>query len=922
MTADKLPLYLIDVSGYIFRAYHALPPMTAPDGTPVNAVVGFCNMLFKLQQAMPPGRVIAVFDKARKTFRSEIYPSYKAHRPPAPNDLIPQFDLVREAVDAFGMARVEQEGFEADDILASYAASKYGDVVIVSSDKDLYQLLDTGVRLYDPMKNKPIEAADVFEKFGVAADRVADVQALMGDSTDNVPGVPGIGAKTAAELINEYGSLEGLLSRAAEIKQNKRRETLLENAEKARISYQLVLLRRDVALPIPPHDAPLFQPNADTLRPFFERLGFKALLAKVGARHEARGARPDETAEVSSPTTAVTSGSSSSLAPRASCLAPFTVETVLTESQLTAWVASIRLWRRMVFDLETTGLNPQQDSIVGIALAVEPGKACYIPLRFTPTELGQEAATLLPEQTVFAALLPLLRDESILKIGHNLKFDLQFLMPESIPNLADTMLMSYALNGAQHGHSMDELSALYLGHSPISFDSVTNKGKLTFDQVPLDTATQYAAEDAAVTLALWQLFSVRLGERRAAMVYQDIELPLMPILAEMERTGIAVDPGRLKALSLHFGTGLEGLEREITALAGHSFNIASPKQLGAVLFDELGLPGGKKSKTGQYKTDSDVLESLAEQGFNIAEKVLSWRGLAKLKSTYTDALQHEISPKTGRIHTHFLQTVTTTGRLSCAAPNLQNIPIRSPEGREIRTAFIAKPGCILISLDYSQIELRLLAHCANLPEMQAAFASGRDIHMETAKTVFGEGNADTRRRAKAVNFGIIYGISAFGLAAQLGIPQRDAQQVIDRYFAAYPGIRQYMDATIAFARKHGYVETLFGRTVWTATINDKNGGLRQFAERAAINAPLQGTAADIIKRAMPRVVAALRAKGFAAQLILQVHDELILEAPLGEAEAVTALAKNIMEQAALPVVSLRVPLVVDAGQGAHWGAAH
>ncbi|MCA3269095.1 MAG: DNA polymerase I, partial [Thalassospira sp.] len=880
------PLYLIDVSGYIFRAYHALPPMTAPDGTPVNAVVGFCNMLFKLQQTMPMGRVIAVFDKARKTFRSEIYPAYKAHRPPAPDDLIPQFDLVREAVDAFGMARVEQEGFEADDILASYAAAGHGDVVIVSSDKDLYQLLDTGVRLYDPMKNKQIGDAEVFEKFGVAANRVADVQALMGDASDNVPGVPGIGAKTAAELINEYGSLEALLSRAAEIKQNKRRETLMENAEKARISYQLVLLRRDVALPIAANDAPLFQPNAETLRPFFERLGFKALLAKLGTRHEARDASRDEIAEISSSTTTLTSASPSSLA-------PFTVETILTESQLAAWVASIRLWRRMVFDLETTGLNPRDDSIVGIALAVEPGKACYIPLRFTPTELGQEAATLVPESTVFAALLPLLRDESILKIGHNLKFDLQFLegvrvegsgMPHAspltpsspIPPYADTMLMSYALNGAQHGHSMDELSSLYLGHSPISFDSVTNKGKLTFDQVPLETATQYAAEDAAVTLALWQLFSARLGERRAATVYQDIELPLMPILAEMERTGIAVDPARLKALSQQFGTGLEGLEREITALAGHSFNIASPKQLGVVLFDELGLPGGKKSKTGQYKTDSDVLESLAAQGFTIAEKVLSWRGLAKLKSTYTDALQHEISPKTGRIHTHFLQTVTTTGRLSCAAPNLQNIPIRSAEGREIRSAFIAKSGCILISLDYSQIELRLLAHCANLPEMQAAFASGRDIHMETAKTVFGEGNADTRRRAKAVNFGIIYGISAFGLAAQLGIPQRDAQQVIDRYFAAYPGIRQYMDTTIAFARKHGYVETLFGRTVWTATINDKNGGLRQFAERAAINAPLQGTAADVIKRAMPRVVAALRAKGFAAQLILQVHDELIL----------------------------------------------
>ncbi|MFN9323709.1 MAG: DNA polymerase I [Holosporales bacterium] len=828
-----MPLTLLDASGYIFRAYHALPPLSAPDGTPVGAVYGFCSMLLKLADSLPQTRALAVFDAGRQTFRQEIYTDYKAHRPPPPADLIPQFALVREAAAAFGLPGVELPGFEADDLLASYAKGvndTISDIIIVTSDKDMLQLLRPGVRIYDPVKYAFLSDDDAVKKFGVPPAKVPDVQALIGDASDNVPGVPGIGVKTAAELILAYGDLEGVLAAAASgaITQTKRRQSLIDNAELARISYRLVCLKDDTPLPVAADAAPLLKPDRERFAAFLNKLGFRSLVARLG--------QPVQQTLFDDP------------APTAPTIASVAISP-------DALIAKAKLWG---------------------ALAVHQG------------ETGWEAA--LPDGTAYTLNeRPTLTDPAVCIIGYDFK------RAGILPAWGDdVMLMAYAVEGASQSHALESLISR---HAP--------------DQ-----------QGASSLMTIWQILNTRLGERQAAAVYATLEKPLLPILARMEEAGIAVDKTVLADLSQHYGNELTRLEADIFRLAGHPFNIASPKQLGVVLFDEMGLPAPKKSKTGQYQTGSDVLEPLAEQGHAIAAGVLEWRGMAKLKGTYADALQEAINPATGRIHARFLQTVTATGRLSCAEPNLQNIPIRTAEGRKLRAAFVAPPGTMLVSLDYSQIELRLLAHCAAVPALRQAIKDGADLHAQTAQAVFGTASPEHRRRAKAVNFGIIYGISAFGLAQQLGVPKAEAAGIIERYFAAYPEIKAWMDATIAAARNDGCVTTLFGRTVFTPHIHDKNGALRQIAERAAVNAPLQGSAADLLRRAMVRLDTALHEQQLASRLVLQVHDELILECPDDEAEVVTQLARKIMVGAALPLVSLSVPLVVEAAAGQTWGAAH
>lgn len=826
-----MPLTLLDASGYIFRAYHALPPLSAPDGTPVGAVYGFCSMLLKLADSLPPTRALAVFDAGRQTFRQEIYQDYKAHRPPPPADLVPQFALVREAAAAFGLPVVELAGVEADDLLASYAKGA-SDIIIVTSDKDMLQLLRPGVRLYDPVKVAFLSDDDAVKKFGVPPAKVPDVQALIGDASDNVPGVPGIGVKTAAELIQAYGDLEGVLAAAASgaITQTKRRQSLMDNAELARVSLRLVRLKDDAPLPVAADAAPLLKPDRERFAAFLTKMGFRSLLSRLGQPVQ------QNLFDDPSPVPA----------------APPVAAAAITPNALSA---KALLWG---------------------ALAVHQG------------ETGWEAA--LPDGTAYTLNEPpTLSDPAVRIIGYDFK------RAGILPGWGDdVMLMAYAVEGTSQPHDRE---ALTHRHAP-------------------------GQHGAAALMTVWQTLNTRLGERQAAAVYATLEKPLLPILARMEKAGIAVDKTVLADLSQHYGNELTRLEADIFRLAGHPFNIASPKQLGIVLFEEMNLPAPKKSKTGQYQTGSDVLEPLAEQGHAIAAAVLEWRGMAKLKGTYADALQEAINPDTGRIHARFLQTATATGRLSCAEPNLQNIPIRTAEGRKLRAAFIAPPGKVLVSLDYSQIELRLLAHCAAVPALRQAIREGADLHAQTAEAVFGTSSPEHRRRAKAVNFGIIYGISAFGLAQQLGVPKAEAAGIIERYFAAYPEIKTWMEATIHTARQNGFIATLFGRTVFTPHIHDKNGALRQFAERAAVNAPLQGSAADLLRRAMVRLDRALQEQQLASRLVLQVHDELILECPRDEAEVVTQLARKIMVGAALPLVSLSVPLVVEAAAGQTWGAAH
>ena len=948
MTEASAPeqLVLIDGSGYIFRAFHALPMMMSPEGVPVNAVFGFTKMLMKLMDDLQPSHVLVIFDAGRVTFRNDIYPEYKQNRTDPPDELVPQFSLVRDATEAMSLPVTELPGFEADDLIASYAkmAHESGtDCLIVSSDKDLMQLVRPGVTMLDPMKQRRISDAEVVEKFGVLPNRVVDVQSLAGDSTDNVPGVPGIGIKTAAELINQFGDLDSLLAGAETIKQPKRRENLVNFAEQARISRELVRLKDDV--PLDKNIASLVRPHRDMdrLSAFLSGQGFNSLLASIGAKNTA------------SQKTAPTSGKPDSASPFGAILPPHveapSYELVTTTDALSRWIDEARSQGFIAIDTETTSLNASSASLVGVALATAPGKACYIPLRHVaPASEGaaqggldfagdaEVAETVMLEQMDEAEALSLLRglcaDPSILKIGHNLKYDAHVLSLEqngglSLTPVDDTMCLSYVLDaGRTERHGLDYLALSLLDIQTIKYQDVCGKGakQISFAEVSPEAACTYASEDADITLRLWTMLKPRLAREGMSSVYERLERPLIPILAHMEAAGIKVDTQLLHGLSQDFAGRIQILEGEIHQLAGETFNIASPKQLGEILFEKLGYEGGKKSKTGAFSTGADILEDMAENGVEIARKVLDYRQLAKLKSTYTDALMASVNNRTGRVHTSFSMVGASTGRLSSSDPNLQNIPIRTQEGRQIRGAFIARPGCKLISADYSQIELRLVAHVAQEKTMLEAFRNGVDIHAQTASEVFGvpldQMDAETRRRSKAINFGIVYGISAFGLSRQLSIPQSEARDYIATYLDRFPGIRTYMNDAREFAREHLYVETLFGRRIHIEQIGASNQAMRGFSERQAINAPIQGSAADIIKRAMICLPAELAAQGLAADMLLQVHDELIFEVPEEQAEQSVQLIKSVMENAASPVVQLSVPLVVDAGIADSWSEAH
>ena len=951
-------LYLIDGSGYLFRAYHALPPMTRPDGTPINAVFGFCRMLVADLLDNPEiDHIAMILDAGSITFRNKIYDKYKANRPEPPEDLIPQFPLIREAARAFNVTVCELDGYEADDLIATYARMALeagGTCTIVSSDKDLMQLVRPGVELMDPIKKVKLGPEAVFEKFGVTPDKVVDVQALAGDSTDNVPGAPGIGIKTAAQLINEYGTLEALLERTKEIKQPKRRESLENNAELIRVSKQLVTLRDDVPAPADPDSFDKRKPDPNVLLPWLEQQGFRTLLQRFTSE------LGEATAPVA-PSSTPAPVKKAEPAPKPASVRtksnqPFTAadyELIRDEKLLDEWIAEATKAGTVAFDCETDGLDSNNAGLVGVSLALLEGpwgdvnstkrRAAYLPIAHrAPGGEAQGALDLggsgdgagdgkiLPDQiplkTAIAKLKPLLEDPAVLKVGQNIKYDMAVFRRHGIKigPVDDTMLISFALDAGKNNHGMDELAELHLGQKTIKFSDVAGSGakQVTFDKVPIEKARDYAAEDADVTMQLWARLKPRLVPERVTTLYETIERPLIPVLLGMESAGIKVDALKLKRLSTDFEKRLAELETEIHKIAGREFNVGSPKQLGEILFDEQKLPGGKRNKNGAWATDASVLDDLAAQGHALPVKILEHRQLAKLKSTYTDALMREVDAKTGRVHTSYHMTGAATGRLASTDPNLQNIPVRTEEGRKIRQAFIAETGCKLLSADYSQIELRLLAHVADIASLKQAFERGDDIHAITASEMFGvpvKGmDPLMRRRAKAINFGIIYGISAFGLANQLGIGQAEARDYIAKYFLRYPGIRDYMDNTKEYARKHGYVLTPFGRKIHLRFIHDKSQGMRAFAERAAINAPLQGGAADIIKRAMIRLPGALAAAKLKAKMLLQVHDELLFEVPEKELDKTKDVTRRIMEGAA----ALTVPLVVETGVGDNWAAAH
>jgi DNA polymerase-1 len=1008
-------VFLVDGSSYIFRAYHALPPLNRKsDGLQVNAVLGFCNMLWKLLRDMPPDsrptHLAIIFDKSEHTFRNELYPDYKAQRPPAPDDLIPQFSLIRDAVRAFDLPCLEQIGFEADDLIATYvrlACERGATATIVSSDKDLMQLVTDCVSMYDTMKDRRIGVAEVIEKFGVPPDKVVEVQALAGDSVDNVPGVPGIGVKTAAQLITEYGDLETLLARAGEIKQPKRREALIENAEKARISRRLVLLDDQVKLDVPLDELAVHEPDARKLIAFLKAMEFATLTRRVAEYAEIDPAGIEADASVKSggisaagaPASKVASGdggsgdlfapleansdaspnrsetdslpsptgSSPAQAPRKSsgsaqqagkrqislstprALATARAEaarrtpvdrnayqTVRSLDQLQGLIERIHDTGHFAFEVKATSIDPMQAELCGVALALGPNDACYIPLghKQSGDAAGLFAAGLVPEQIqasdALDALRPLLESAGLLKIGFNIKFGAVLLAQHGIVlrNADDVQLMSYALDAGRSSQGLDALAESWLGHATLTFSEVigSGKGKLAFDQVAVERATAYAAEDADVLLRLWSVLKPRLVAERMTAVYETLERPLIGVLARMERRGISIDRQVLSRLSGEFAQTAARVEAEIQEIAGEPINVGSPKQLGDIIFGKMGLPGGSKTKTGAWSTSAQVLDDLAEQGHEFPRKILEWRQVSKLKSTYTDALPTYVHPQTHRVHTTYALAATTTGRLSSNEPNLQNIPVRTEDGRKIRRAFIASPGHRLVSADYSQIELRLLAEIADIPVLKQAFKDGLDIHAMTASEMFGvpvkDMPGEVRRRAKAINFGIIYGISAFGLANQLGIPREEASAYIKKYFERFPGIRAYMDATRDFCRAHGYVETLFGRKCHYPEIKASNASVRSFNERAAINARLQGTAADIIRRAMVRMEDALREKKLSAQMLLQVHDELIFEVPDDEVAATLPVVQHVMQDAPFPAVLLSVPLHVDARAANNWDEAH
>jgi len=926
-------LHLIDGSGFIFRAYHALPPLTRKsDGLPIGAVSGFCNMLYKFVEDQKgidaPTHVAVIFDAKGKTFRSDIYEAYKANRPPAPEDLVPQFPLTRDATRAFNLACIEQVGLEADDIiatLATQARDSGGRVTIISSDKDLMQLVGDGVDMLDPMKNKRIDSDGVFEKFGVKPNRVIDVQSLAGDAVDNVPGAPGIGIKTAALLINEYGDLDSLLERAEEIKQPKRRDTLISFGHQIRISRELVTLKIDAEIGIFLDDLEVTEPDPEKLLEFLSEMEFRTLTNRIASK---LGVNPpisnDKETNYSNQTLGINNDIMSFDKSVYSCVSDL--------ESLTSWVLKIKNRGWVAVDTETTGLDDMVAELVGVCLCVEAGEACYIPLNH---KIGDDdlfggnklASNQIPLEEALAVLKPILEDPSVIKIGQNIKHDMKIMSRYNINifPIDDTMLLSYALNGGAHNHGMDSLSNRYLDHSPISIKSILGTGKsaITFDQVPVAEALNYAAEDADITLRLWKLFKPQLHKNRVTKVYETLERPLVPVLADMERHGIKVDRDTLSRMSNSFAQKMAGLESEIFELAGRNFNVGSPKQLGEILFDELEFPGGKRGKTGAYATGAEVLEDLTVEGYDLPSKVLDWRQLSKLKSTYTDALQDHINAETGRVHTSYSMAGTSTGRLSSTAPNLQNIPIRSEDGRKIREAFVCEEGSVLLSLDYSQIELRILAQIADLDTLKEAFFQGQDIHALTASQMFDvplEGmDPMIRRQAKAINFGIIYGISGYGLARNLRIPRKEAQAFIDKYFERFPGIKGYMESTVNFAKENGYVETLFGRRIHTPEINNR-GPHAGFSKRAAINAPIQGTAADVIRRAMIRMPKAI--ENLQAKMLLQVHDELLFEVHEEAVEETIVVVKEVMENASMPIIEMDVPLIVDAGQGKNWAEAH
>ena len=977
-------VFLVDGSGYIFRAYHALPPLTRKsDGLQVNAVLGFCNMLWKLLADMPkddkPTHLAVVFDKSEKTFRTEMYPEYKAHRPDLPEDLRPQFPLIRDAVRAFEIPCLEQAGFEADDLIATYArlATEAGaTATIVSSDKDLMQLVGNGVTMYDTMKDKRIGPAEVIEKFGVGPDKVIEVQALIGDSSDNVPGVPGIGVKTAAQLIGEYGDLETLLARASEIKQDKRRQTLLDNAEIARISKKLVTLDQNVPLDVAVDQLAVHEPDYKNLIAFLKAMEFSTITRRVAEKSGIDASKIEPDGKATTGSVASTPSSASSAAPvgagsnlfaptpapvasaEPGALTPISLaaaraerarsakidrskyETVRTLKRLKEWIARAYDVGVVAVDTETTSLDPMTAHLCGFSLAVAPNEACYVPIGhrdggpaggsdlFAPE--SKLCSDQIPETEALAALKKMLEDRSILKIAQNMKYDWLIFAQRNIfiDGYDDTMLISYVLDAGKGGHGMDDLAKRWLNHDTIEFGHVagTGKAQVTFDCVAIDKASEYAAEDADVTLRLWSALKARLAAENVTTVYETLERSMPEVLARMERRGISIDRQVLSRLSGEFAQKQAGLEEEIKELAGEPLNPGSPKQLGDILFGKMALPGGTKTKTGQWSTGARELEELAEQGHQLPRKILDWRRVSKLRSTYTEALPNHVNPTTHRVHTSYALAATSTGRLSSSEPNLQNIPIRTEEGRKIRKAFVAAPGMKLVSADSSQIELRLLAEGADVPTLRQAFKDGIDIHAMTASEMFGvpvkDMPSDIRRRAKAINFGIIYGISAFGLANQLSIEREEASAYIKKYFERFPGIRDYMDETKEFCRTHGYVLTLFGRKCHYPDIKASNGSIRAFNERAAINARLQGSAADIIRRAMIRMEPELKAAKLSAQMLLQVHDELIFEVPENEVKDTIVIVKDVMESAPHPAVSLHVPLQVDARAADNWDEAH
>ncbi len=951
-----LRLWMIDASAYIFRAYHALPPLTRKsDGLPVGAVQGYCNMLWKLLKDMKgadgPTHLAAIFDHSEKTFRNDLYDRYKANRSAPPEDLIPQFPLVRDATRAFGVHCVELPGYEADDLIATYACKARdagGECVIVSSDKDLMQLIGPSVVMWDPMKDRRLAEEAVMEKFGVTPDKMVDLQALIGDSVDNVPGAPGIGPKTAAQLLDEYGDLDTLLDRAGEIKQPKRRETLINFRDQILLSRELVRLTCDAPAPEPIDDFVVRDPDPATLSAFLEQMEFRGLQRRVGdgklEGHDGSAFKPSRpAAPLSAPV----------ISPRhAPQAVSDTVEKqvfdhdaygcIQTLEDLDAFLARATEAGVVGFDTETDALSATHAGLCGVSLAIGPNDACYVPLTHEhPTVEGaggldfggegdaREPLTQLDKPTVLARLKVLLEDPAVLKVVQNGKYDLAVMARRGIrvAPIDDTMLISYVQEGGLHGHGMDELSRLHLGHDPIPFKQVAGTGKAqkSFKHVELKPATCYAAEDADVTLRLWRILKPRLAREGLATVYETLERGMPPVLADMELAGIRVDPDRLRRLSSEFGLRMAELETKAHEMAGRPFNVGSPKQIGDILFGELNLPGGKKTASGQWETGAATLDGLAET-HELPRVLLEWRQLSKLKGTYTDALVAAMDASTDRVHTSYQLAAATTGRLASSDPNLQNIPIRTETGRQIRQAFIAKDGHVLISADYSQIELRLLAHIGDIPELKRAFKAGIDIHTATASEMFGvpvdQMDPETRRRAKAINFGIVYGISAFGLAAQLGIDQGEAGAYIKTYFERFPGIRAYMDATRAEVRERGFVSTVFGRKIHIPAIHSKSGAERQFGERAAINAPIQGAAADIIRRAMIRMPGALADAGLSTTMLLQVHDELVFEAPEAEAERAIPLIRRVMEGAAEPAVALSVPLVVDARAAKNWDEAH